>query len=435
MASAVHHQLDSGERNAVCPEGRPGERAHCRRVAALALELARILELPPEAQAVVEQAALRHHEVAPFLDPRTVARLMRVIAGESWEAWILPDQQPDPVREVLRALPYPPGARERTPTTVLAELVSLANLFDENLQALQYEDLCVQDILEDLVFMSYEPLYLPEVTLALRRLPRAGREELLGVLDRLPVFPKVALRVLKGEAEAKDEFGLLNELASSDPVLAGSLLRVANSPLYSPARNISRIAQAISYIGPKAARKVLTAAVFRPYFMSSRLMEIWKHSVLSAHLAERLALTSGKVDPKEAFLAGLVHDIGHLAMQRLPAPVVEAQARLVERGCDPMFVEKLLCWCDHAELGARVLERWHFPEPLVAAVRHHHQPEKSQSMLAAILYLAEDLSRSREDLPSHSRFWTSLDRTGIPFELLEQPEPSSSLLNTLMGAA
>ena len=93
-----------------------------------------------------------------------------------------------------------------------------------------------------------------------------------------------------------------------------------------------------------------------------------------SHLAE----ISGAMDPKQAFLAGLVHDIGRLAMARLPEPYQTQFQQLTEMGCEPFLIERVLSGCSHAEAGSRALKIWGFPEDFIEAVAHHHQPEKYQ---------------------------------------------------------
>jgi HD-like signal output (HDOD) protein len=125
-----------------------------------------------------------------------------------------------------------------------------------------------------------------------------------------------------------------------------------------------------------------------------------------------VAKLSPRVNPEEALLAGLVHDVGRLALSLLPEEFQSRSARLLAKGCTLSQVETALCGATHGELGARALERWNFPRDLVEAVRFHHQPERSSSLLAAVLYVTELCSsalgrtsrRSRERKP----LWTGL---------------------------
>jgi putative nucleotidyltransferase with HDIG domain len=132
-----------------------------------------------------------------------------------------------------------------------------------------------------------------------------------------------------------------------------------------------------------------------------------------AKLSEALASTTGKADPEEAFLTGLMHDIGRLALWKLPARLTADYSTIVDQGCEPMFAETLLASFDHTVAGREVMRRWNLPPHMVQAVELHHQPERCESILTQVLYLAEHCSGSQEDIPSMARFKLAVDRSGI----------------------
>ena len=217
-------------------------------------------------------------------------------------------------------------------------------------------------------------------------------------------------------------------------MIAASFLQVANSALYEKRCEIRSIRQAITYIGPDASRQLLLALVLRPLFASSRLNDLWHHSVATAQFLEGLARRTGFADPEEALLLGLVHDIGRIALQRLPQATAVAMARLTERGCPPCYTEQLLLAMDHGELGAGLLLLLGFPNDLVEGVRFHHRPAESESVMAAALYAAEFWACADEDLPSFRYLTASLDRLGCtPRDFSPTPSaqsPISVLLRT-----
>jgi HD-like signal output (HDOD) protein len=212
----------------------------------------------------------------------------------------------------------------------------------------------------------------------------------------------------------------LETIAARDPVLAGSLIQVANSAIYGPGQRIGAVRRAIAYIGTVAARHVLLAAVMRPLFATAGLTKVWNHAVQMAQLTAALAEHTENLEAGEGLLLGLVHDVGAIAVQVLPGPIVERYHRLTEdRCCPPTYVEYLLFGRDHGEIGAGVLEEWSFPAPLIEAVRFHHRPERSDRALASLLHLAEFWSGQDEDIASLERLDECRRRTGISFELLE----------------
>jgi len=130
-------------------------------------------------------------------------------------------------------------------------------------------------------------------------------------------------------------------------------------------------------------------------------------------MARGLAKLLGQADPEAAFLAGLVHDIGRLAISLLPEHFQARYTHLYREGCEVCLVEQVLCGATHAEFGANAMERWRFPQNLVEAVRFHHRPEQTNSALAAVLYLTERAINPEEAPPSLARSKAALGRLRI----------------------
>ena len=130
-------------------------------------------------------------------------------------------------------------------------------------------------------------------------------------------------------------------------------------------------------------------------------------------MAEQIAKMSGKVDPAEAFLIGLLHDVGKLAIALMPNELNSSLDRLVVKGCEPAVAEVVVCGFDHAEAGADILKHWKFSDDLTAAVRYHHMPEKTKSAMAGILYLTEFWTDVEEDIPSNARLDLAFQLAGI----------------------
>ena len=174
--------------------------------------------------------------------------------------------------------------------------------------------------------------------------------------------------------------------------------------------------------GPDELREL--AAALRGNFASPQSHHIWNHSLDVAQTAQTLALRcSMRVDASAAFLAGLVHDIGRLAFATLPAAFVERFRRLTGGGCPPVDVEMCLAGRCHGEVGSETLAQWKFPADIVEAVRWHHHPERSPLALTALLYLAEFMTDSQEDLPSYIRLNTACRQAGISMAALTELAP------------
>lgn len=390
---------------------------HCRRVAALASELGRRLRLPPAELVALEEAALHHHaELSPNpgegAGPNLSVQATAFLHG-------------------FRNPEHPAGGRA-------AAILRVAEAFAERVEFLPFQSAALDQIVDEINWLAQRGLYEPAITAHLGALVAIRMEDLLATVHRLPVFPAVALRTLMIAPDEETSLEQMESLVSSDQVLAGAIVEAANSSLYSPSRRISTITQALGYIGVEGARRVVLAQVFRPLFACRALRRLWRHAVETAVKAERLAVLSGVMNGQEAFLAGLVHDVGRLALHRLGGAEGERYARLREKGADAVFVEWMLCGFDHGLAGAEILRSWSFPAHIVEAVELHHRPELSHSPMAALLHVAESWSEeaSEEDLPSPRRTQRALKQLGLTAESLKPgAEPEHWLLTCLVEAA
>ena len=398
-----------------------GEQAHCQRVAAWCCELANALGLTPGERNIVEQAALCHHFSEIVLGDGSRDRLLKDLKlGETGGRAALNEE----VEQVLQTF----WGHDPAPDPTIAKLAAVLEICNDFDQFFEAEPLAEFDAAES-VNPSVEALF--------SYLQVTSRADVSRVIDHLPVFPRAAREVVKSVSSADASVRDLEKVALLDPVMSGLLVQAANSSYYSPLLPIAGVRHAISYIGVEATRKILLAATFRSNFASMRLHQLWNHSLDVAQTAERLATRSRlTLDPSEAFLAGLVHDVGRLAFSIMPTEFLERFYRLTDRGCPAVEVETCLSGLCHAEVGAQTLNQWKFPATLVEAVRWHHRPERSPSDLAALLYLAEIISESEEDLPSAIRMRTACRQAGIdPEALADFDRDQHGYLETLRFAA
>jgi putative nucleotidyltransferase with HDIG domain len=259
---------------------------------------------------------------------------------------------------------------------------------------------------------------------ALQCIRVAGPEDLHRAIERLPVFPLAAQRALAVILQENWNAREMESLAGSDQALAAHLLRAANSWAHGPLRQIESIQHAITYLGADRTSRILYAASVQPMFSSPGLRDLWHHSVASAEVAQSLAEVSGVVDPKKAFLAGLVHDVGALAMAGLTPTFQTLFRQLTNLGCEPIVAERVLAGMSHAEVGARALGAWKFAAEFSDAIRFHHSPERTENRLAALLYLTEQWTDSSEDLPSAARFRFAMQAVGLTLQQFEELTPA-----------
>jgi HD-like signal output (HDOD) protein len=423
-------RAEVGERNAAVT-------CHCRRVAALAVEIGRRAGIPSTLEPVLQQAAQFHHSLDLIIDPTPLGRLAwDVLCADRLDAAPSPPPIVGPELQTVLAIFHRRPVSDAPPKLrTLAGILTICNLVDERIEALQFEYRGIDTILDDIQSFAVLEGFDPALVDHFRRM-RCSSPQQIEDSDRLPVEARTAQRVYRYLWQEREyDVQELEVLAARDAVLAGSLIGVANSALYNPAGKLGSVGQAVSYIGTVATRKVLLASALRPLFASAGLNRLWSHSVASAQYCSELAAQTAFSTPDEGLLLGLLHDIGALAQEFFDHETRSCRARLVERGCPDTYAECLLLGADHGEIGARTLTRWGFPEHLVEAVRFHHQPERSESALAALLYLAEFWAGLDEDLPSFYRVEHCLARTGLSLESLTQVGSRDSALKALRSVA
>jgi putative nucleotidyltransferase with HDIG domain len=420
LVDEVSMTKDAGGRTEV--RGSEAIRAHCLRVAAWSSELASAIGLPESDRDLVERAALVHHIPEVLVDDQARQRLLTEMHLEA------KGERPfvtEEVRAVLETL----WGRRPIGDPAMGKIVAVLEISDDFDQHFESEPLFDADSPDQCTNSSVEAM--------MTYLQVTSRADVSRVIDRLPVFPRAAREVVRQVANSEVGPKELEAVASLDPVLAGRLIQTANSAYYSPRQPISTIFHAVSYIGTETARRVLLAAAIRGNFSSPQAHQIWNHSLDVAQTAELVAMHSSvKIDPAQAFLAGLIHDIGRLAFAMMPIAFQERFQRLTDGSCPLAEVEMCLAGRSHAEVGAETLTQWKFPLETVEAVRWHHRPERSSLPLASLLYLAEFVSESQEDLPSYVRMNAATGIAGISMaSLAEIRQKNGGSLESLRFAA
>jgi len=199
--------------------------------------------------------------------------------------------------------------------------------------------------------------------------------------DQLPSPPGVALRVVQLNQREDVDIAELVEVLSQDPVLIAKLLRTANSGMFGLPREVASVRQAVMVLGLRTVNLLaLSASAVAVSTGNSpeafNYQGFWTQSLATAIGARRIAERRLPGLKDEAFLAGMLSDIGRLLLaERFPqkyAPVCERLAA----GSEPVHeVEAQLLGVTHMQIGFALLESWGLPEVVCAAVGSHHQPE------------------------------------------------------------
>jgi putative nucleotidyltransferase with HDIG domain len=221
-------------------------------------------------------------------------------------------------------------------------------------------------------------------------------------LERLLPIPQVALKIMQlADAQQEVDLRILTGEIRKDQVLSARTLQLANSVMFASRNRIDSLEHALMYLGVNLLmRYVVTAAVDGFFDQPSRGYSLCKgglfhHAVGTAVVAEKLAHLTGRANPALAYTAGLLHDIGKVALdQLLSRAAPQFYRRLSEdQALDFTQAEREVFGLDHAEIGLRLAQRWSLPDSLAESIRHHHVPERAlqQPALAHIVFLANFL--------------------------------------------
>ena len=243
----------------------------------------------------------------------------------------------------------------------------------------------------------------PPPTNPTMRAPDSTLDLLVARAQQLYTLPAVAMEVLELTGNPKVDAHALKACIENDPAMTSKLLRVVNSSLFGLGREVSDLNQALTLLGIKPLKLlVLGFSLPEGLFdgMRADMLEYyWRHALTKAVVARELSETLWRQAGDEAFLAGLLQDLGMLLMiQELGAPYGKLLQRVQEHGEDLFSLETESMGFDHTRLTSRLLSHWGLPEVLVQAVCWPGgPPPDGERPLTPILYLAELLARLLAD--------------------------------------
>jgi len=231
-------------------------------------------------------------------------------------------------------------------------------------------------------------------------MPKIDLDVVFRVTQKLPGLPQTTLRALQVINKPDFQISELTDIIRLDQALAARVLQWANSPFYGLRYKVSTLEHAIMVMGANAIQGVLLTIAVREK-LTARVVgyglkegELWRHSVAVAGGARWLATQQKYSQPDQAFLAGLLHDIGKLVLDELlryEPSWAEEWRHLSEQGASFIELEQWLTGLDHAELGGKIAEQWNLPDLLIEAIAYHHTPEKAtvQPCLTQFVHLAD----------------------------------------------
>jgi len=236
--------------------------------------------------------------------------------------------------------------------------------------------------------------------------PVVSIDSLLDRAQRLYSLPGVAMKVLELTRNPQVDTPALKRCIENDPALTSKILRVVNSSLFGLSREVSDLQQALALLGTKPLKLLvlgfsLPSGLFGG--MSADALQLyWRRTLTKAVAARELSESVWQMPGDDAFIAGLLQDLGVLVLlQELGDPYARFLEKVVACGKDIMEWEIQAMGFEHTALSSRLLEHWGLPESLVEAVAWE-SAQSSDRPLVQIVHLAELLTRLLVDRRSRA---------------------------------
>jgi HD-like signal output (HDOD) protein len=196
------------------------------------------------------------------------------------------------------------------------------------------------------------------------------------LLKEVPPFRPVAVQLLNLVSDMSQPLARVVALLRTDAVLTAEVLRLANSPLLGCRSEIKNILQALAFLGTDRINSLIVTTAMRGLAGPSGgnlARACWRHNLATAVICERLA-SSLRINPERGYMAGLIHDIGRLALLRAFPNYEEALTEAAAEGQNLLATERALYGMDHTEAGRWLLAQWGCPLDLQIVASQHENP-------------------------------------------------------------
>lgn len=215
-------------------------------------------------------------------------------------------------------------------------------------------------------------------------------------------LPDVYVRLRTVISSPNSSMSDVAQVIVHDPAITARLLKLVNSPFFGLVAKVDTITHAINMLGNQQVHDLVLATVVVDSFSGFtndyyNLYDFWFNSVYCAVTARLVAYHCGDLDTERPFVAGLLHDIGHLAIyQNIPQESRAAEALAAEKNIDIYQAEREVLGFDYGQVGAELMSDWNLPVSLQETTEFHIEPEKATDfeLETAIVHIASAITRN-----------------------------------------
>jgi putative nucleotidyltransferase with HDIG domain len=222
--------------------------------------------------------------------------------------------------------------------------------------------------------------------------------EFIKTIDDLPQFPENIAHLNRLLSDPDSKMSDIAMQISNDVTLTGELLKLVNSAAFALATPCASIADAVKLVGIRGIKNLLYSIGSVESFanVSGSKEALWTHAYKVAFYSYNMARNfcpSDKSVIDDSYICGLLHDMGKIIFETAHPELLEKVMKICEdKGASPDTFEKLISGVNHGEIGAKVAEKWNFPDVITSVIRYHHEPENSPKevrKLTSLVYLAD----------------------------------------------
>lgn len=222
-------------------------------------------------------------------------------------------------------------------------------------------------------------------------------------ISHIATLPNITMRIIRLAEDPDSTAQDLNNVITNDPALGAAILKVVNSSFYGLPGQIGSIHRAIVLLGMNALKNAAIVASLAKLFRGGQICpsfnarDLWKHSIAVALATRMLAAKATLGLPDEAFLAGLIHDLGIMVEMQTRQPKLIEIIETVDRDDTMTFrdAETAVLGANHEQFGAALCQIWKFPVCFANVTGHHHCPQEvpnENRSLPALVHVADILA-------------------------------------------
>ncbi len=236
----------------------------------------------------------------------------------------------------------------------------------------------------------------------MKKLTPNDLEHLITDIGEIPTLPSIATTIMEKTLDENVNAKQIADMVEKDQGLSLKVLKVANSPFYRRIKEISTIRGAVVLLGLNVLKSIVLSISVINLFEGKKknamdLFDFWQHSIACAVCAKEIANMVYPASSEDAFVAGLLHDMGKIVADQQICKEGEYEKVLeaVSSGRDVIAVEEELIGISHATMGKILMEHWNLPSRLTMVVAHHHELPKGgvmaseENRLCAIVHVAD----------------------------------------------